>query len=248
MDSREVFPHLAKICEALEDGEAASEAMVEHVMAGGGKEQISAIAGGDPLVFQPPPPGWQSWADVEAHRVMNRSLSSRLDAAEVDLRDPQWTFGKRPFHAAAMRGDGYTLRRLLISGQDPNGVWDDATPLHFIVACNRLDLIELLISRGANVRGPFAPVLVYARSARAVHALVAHGAELDGQDAKGRTALIAAVDVGRNEVAKALIQEGASLDAKDLSGRTALSIALGSNRPDDYAELISLLSGGPAPT
>lgn len=142
-----------------------------------------------------------------------------------------------------MRGDGYTLRRLLVLGEDPNAVWEEATPLHYLVACDRLDLIQLMVSRGADVRGRFAPVLAYCRSARAVHALVAHGADLEGRDDGGRTALIAATDVGRVDVAKALIRVGASPEGKDSAGRTALSIALESNTPGDYADLIEMLRG-----
>lgn len=60
IDSREVFPHLVKICTALEDTESASEGIIEHILAGGARDQLS-VAAGHSVVVPSPPAEWQSW-------------------------------------------------------------------------------------------------------------------------------------------------------------------------------------------
>lgn len=248
-DSREIFPHLAYACLSSHDAVSATEAVMEHLMAGGTPAQLAAVSADLLSIIPSPPSAWQSWSEVASSPAVYRDFSSRLGGSEVDLRDAQWEFGKRPIHSVAIRGDGYSLKRILAEGANPNSRWRNTTALHYATASDRLDLIDLLLYKGATAAGEgFAPVLVYSRSRRAVRRLVENGAELEARDDLGRTALIAATDVGRIEVAISLVEEGASVDATDNRGRTSLAIARSSNTPAHYKELIDLLeSVGPVP-
>ncbi len=62
--------------------------------------------------------------------------------------------------------------------------------------------------------------------------LILAGANLDGQDSSGYTALMWAVGVGDIEIAKLLIEKGANLNIQDRNGDTALDQARKYNRTD----------------
>lgn len=69
--------------------------------------------------------------------------------------------------------------------------------------------------------------------------LIKAGADLNVQDANGKTALMLAVGNNQIDAVKELIKEGAKLNIKDKKGNTALSLAVINNNIDIVKELIN---------
>ena len=90
-------------------------------------------------------------------------------------------------------------------------------------------LLEDLLARGAdpNAKRDGIPLLHFARGAEPTRILLAHGADIEGRDLQGRTALVDSVDDRDTEKAQVLIQSKASLSAGDQFGRTVLHLAIG---------------------
>lgn len=68
-----------------------------------------------------------------------------------------------------------------------------------------------------------------------VQVLLAHGADVNGQDVTGFTALHGAAKAGRLDIAKRLIEAGADVGIKDRNGYTALTYA---GKASDMIELL----------
>ena len=105
------------------------------------------------------------------------------------------------------------------------------TPLHLAVRSHRLDLVELLLDRGAPVNArsdsgrtplhdavlePDLPILL---------CLVFAGADLGAVDRDGRTPLHWAARLQKTAMVTALVNRGAPLDLRDRQGRTPLDLA-----------------------
>jgi hypothetical protein len=104
-------------------------------------------------------------------------------------------------HAALARGDNAAALRMIEAGADleakdgPAG----ASVLHYAVMKGRMPLIDLLISRGADV---------------------------NSRTRNGTTPLHTAVAYARREVAELLIENGADVNARSTGGATPLALAL----------------------
>jgi uncharacterized protein len=123
-----------------------------------------------------------------------------------------------------------------------------ATPLLRAAKAGDLPAIQLLLAHGANVDLPTAtgisPLLAAAgvgstaldtrgryksqpEAILAVQALLDMGANVNGADHSGQTALHGAASWGWNDLVKTLADRHANLMAKDARGRTAADVALG---------------------
>jgi ankyrin repeat protein len=121
---------------------------------------------------------------------------------------------------------------------------------------NHLDLVRVLVARGADVRkaqpdGTTALMIAagvkYALTQEGdpdnagtaddafeiVKLLAERGAEINTENARGETALYGAAFVGRNRVIQYLADRGAKLDVKTKTGLTILDGALNSSVPDE---------------
>lgn len=108
--------------------------------------------------------------------------------------------------------------------------------------------VKLLLAAGANPELPnvngITPVMAAAGNAQSkidtrgryksehdivetIGLLVAAGADINGRDAQGQTALFGAATWGWNDVVRALAARGARLDIKDARGRDAADAAMG---------------------
>jgi ankyrin repeat protein len=117
----------------------------------------------------------------------------------------------------------------LLGYQDPAG----DTPLHHAVARNRLELVELLLARGADPRvrayDGETPLHCAYHGVDAVRMLLAAGVEVDAQEGAGRTALMYECARGEVESVRELLKAGASPDMADRQGLRPLHC--GCNQP-----------------
>ncbi len=140
-----------------------------------------------------------------SHDVIKQLI---FNGAEIEAESKN---GITALIAATQQGHFSAVKALLDGGADPNkkgskGVNDQGfTALHAAVFNSKKDVINLLISRRANV---------------------------DVRDDRGVTPLMLAVLLDKLTVVPTLLNSGADIDAKDHSDRTALIFALIQKNPD----------------
>ena len=117
------------------------------------------------------------------------------------------------------------------------------TPLMLAAIKGRLDLVKLLIARGAYVNREGWTPLHYAASngqpgqLPIIRLLLEQYAFINARSPNDSTPLMMAAGYGSPEAVKLLIDEGAFLDVKNQQGMTALDFASRTNRVD-IAEII----------
>ena len=136
------------------------------------------------------------------------------------------------------------VARLLVErGADAaRGLRDGRGPLFVACQKGRLDVVRLLVQSKAGlceaVAGDGTTPLHLARDPRIVRLLLDGGADIDRADAHGATALLAACQEGRVEVARLLVERGADVERGRDDGATPLIVAC----REGQAELVRLLA------
>ena len=150
------------------------------------------------------------------------------------------------FEAAAT---GQTARLTGLIRKDPllaNAYSTDGfTPLGFAVFFGQREIVEALLSLGAEVNAPSRESMKVTPLASAAAAsqtdiarlLIAHGADVNARAASGHIPLHEASANGNVELVKLLIEKGAKIDARTDDGKTPLDFAVEYKRP----EVIALL-------
>lgn len=138
--------------------------------------------------------------------------------------------GRTVLIAAAARGDLEVVNKLLSRGADPN-VKDKRsyTALSHASEAMYEQVVDALLSRpevDPNSRGlnsrPVLLAYVWRDSKARVEKLLAHGADVNAQDADGDTALHGAAQTGNVEIMQMLLDKGANPNAQNHSGGTPL--------------------------
>ena len=154
-----------------------------------------------------------------------------------------------PLMEAVRHGDTAAVRALLDEGGDVNAPEvDGTTVLHRAVHRDRLDLADLLIRAGANVRAAnrygVAPLsLACLNGSEAMVArLLEAGADPETAQPGGETALMTAARTGNADVVRQLLARGADVNAtEEWKGQTALMWAAAE---DNAAAVKALIAGG----
>ena len=138
--------------------------------------------------------------------------------------------GRTVLISAAARGDLEVVNALLSRGADPN-VKDQRgyTALSHAVDAMYEDVVDALLNhpgvdpdcRGLNGR-PVLLAYVWREDKQRVEKLLAHGANVNAQDADGDGALHGAAKAGNVEMIRMLLDKGANPNAKNRSGGTPL--------------------------
>jgi hypothetical protein len=137
-----------------------------------------------------------------------------------------------PFVRAAQEDDLEALAAL-IAGQDVN-LRDErsgTTALEHAVKNANLEMVELLLSSGANVNAKnengetVLMMLDDDATSDLVWDLINAGADVNLKDDSGNTALMQTASENNSEALKALLDAGAEVNARNENGRTALMLA-----------------------
>ena len=157
------------------------------------------------------------------------------------------TAAESPIAEAAARGDREAVRALLKKAADVNAAQGDGmTALHWAAMNGDLELAEMLIVAGANVRattrlGAYTPLYLASQQGQApiIQALIAAGADLHSGTPNGTSPLMVAAAAGDVAAVKVLVDHGADVNAADgVRAQTPLMYAAASNR----AAVIELLA------
>ena len=164
------------------------------------------------------------------------ALSIGINAAESPVAD------------AASRGDRDAVKALLKQAADVNAAQGDGmTALHWAAMNGDLELAQMLIFAGANVRattrlGTYTPLYLASQQGhgKLIEALVKAGGDVKAGTPNGTTPLMVAAASGEVDAVRVLIDNGADVNAKDgVRNQTALMYAAASNRPAVIALLAS---------
>lgn len=164
-------------------------------------------------------------------------------------------YGEPPIIIAALMGNEDIVRILVAAGArvDQRDKSGDTAMLRVILSGARPDMVETLLSLGANIEGTNAytkttPLLQAAHGTSPNHTaivklLLAHHAQVDAANGIGETALILALQQGNEASARLLLSAGANVRLGDRRGTTPLIAAA----PNGSAEIIkTLLAAGAA--
>jgi uncharacterized protein len=152
-----------------------------------------------------------------------------------------------PVADAAMRGDTDTVRTLLKQGADVNqSQGDGMTALHWAAMSGNMELVDMLLYAGANVRattrlGGYTALHVASQSGQSavIDALINARADIDAVTTTGATALMLASTSGSTDTVKRLLDHKANVNAVDKANEeTALMFAAALDRTDVVRLLI----------
>ncbi len=170
--------------------------------------------------------------------VMALGLSVMLAAATADA----------PVAEAAARGDMAAVKALLKSASDVNAAQGDGmTALHWAAMNGDLEMSQMLVFAGANVRattrlGSYTPLFLASQQGHApvIEALLKAGSDVSAGTPNGTTPLMVAAAAGRVDAVKALVDAGAEVNAKDgVRQQTPVIYAAAANRADVITYLAS---------
>jgi ankyrin repeat protein len=180
------------------------------------------------------------------------------DDKKEDKKDA--TISQEMMHAIVQDKPG-DVKTLLDQGQALEAKQNGQTALHIAAMNGKVDILTVLIARGASVNvqdeNGITPLMLAARDGRleAVQALIAQGAKIPVQDKLGENALHIAAAHGKTDVVSALLDRGADIRATTNTGLNALVFALnriaqpGANKNDtDLVKFIKSKYGAGADT
>jgi ankyrin repeat protein len=133
---------------------------------------------------------------------------------------------------AIVQGNPSEVKQLLDKGDAVDATQNGQTALHFAAMNGKIDIISILIARGAKVdiqddQG-VTPLMLAASQGKldAVQTLLAQGAKIETQNKLGENALHIAGAHGKKEIVAALLDRGANIHATTNNGLNVLVFAL----------------------
>jgi len=146
-------------------------------------------------------------------------------------------FKVTPLASAAFKGYTEVAAVLLAHGADPRCVDSSNPPLMLATLASRLEMVRLLLDRGARPQDCSSTILQGVRTRQIAELLIDHGLDVN-EPIRGVPPLLWTVG-GTSEVAELLVERGADVNAADYEGRTGLHAAAEHNN----ARLIKFLLG-----
>lgn len=174
------------------------------------------------------------WFTVSGQRpAMLRKLIAM--GADLSIKNED---GDNLLFRAIVTGNRELVQILLDNGFDPvqpNG--NKITPIEYAANANSVEIMDLLVSKGASLTVPSPRMSLLFRAAvsggaEALHYLLDRGFAIDEQAANGRTPLLMALDFGNVEAARGLMMRGANINLANSDGTVPVEIAVKKGSPD----------------
>lgn len=160
------------------------------------------------------------------------------EQALKQLEQMNLPFNARTFIQCSTEGDTSSIKLFLDSGMDINIVNKETTALIEAARNDHIDIVKLLLERGANVnlgkdgKGTALYWTVrdsYSKTKEIVALLLEHGADVNAKTVFGFTPLMVARD---KEIASMLVESGSDIHAKTKENGTVLYQACMNGHPD----------------
>ncbi|KAK5652321.1 hypothetical protein OQA88_10671 [Cercophora sp. LCS_1] len=175
-----------------------------------------------------------------------------VDTKRVRLEVASHEGSRRPMHQAAQNGHLETINILIAAGADPKPEetcfdTDIPSPFWFACASGNLEIVKLLLEKGADIRFAVGRssktalhAAAYAGRAEVAELLLEKECDIDAKEEDGWTALLIAAQEGHLRFLNLLLDRGANIDAVEKDGATALWIASQQGRADIVRRLLEL--------
>jgi ankyrin repeat protein len=187
-------------------------------------------------------------ADIASTEVIQLLLKSGADANSTNAD------GETALHLVARSGNLDAARMLIKAGArvDARDNFGQQTPLMWAVARRHAAMVDLLVSKGADVnargavrdyqrvataesrakqldRGGLTPLMYAAREncRDCVEILLKHGVDVNLPDPSGVSPLVIAMMNNNWDIAKRLVEGGADVNQWDMYGQSPLAVAIG---------------------
>ncbi len=161
-----------------------------------------------------------------AHLGLTKMIHRRLDTG-ADVNEPN-ELGETALMIAAEQGNLKLMEMLLEKGADLTAQGIPA--LSYAARRGRTKTVKYLMDKGVDVTkkgaGPNLVDVIHNGHIDVLKMLLAHGADVNMQDAYGRTALMEAADLDWLEIVLFLLENGADINLSEKNGATAVSLAL----------------------
>jgi hypothetical protein len=140
-----------------------------------------------------------------------------------------------PLHYASFLGMHDIVKYLIVEhSQDVDALGFDKkeTPLHVASRHGNVEIAQLLLEHGANVKAQdddeCTPLLLASQCGHVEVALILldHGADTEARDYMGRVPLLLGLEYGHVEVVQILLEHGADTEAQDKGGWSPMELAL----------------------
>jgi Ankyrin repeat len=236
IDIRDVLPTLAEAAWRCGDNDDARGALYELLVAAGEGAVPAGEWAHELRVALPAPPSGKPWPE---HVPLDPFwLIEEIDESREGDFDPLYTGGKLPLHVASDRGDGYTVKKLVLAGADVNAPWKDGDsvwlPIHGVTYRDRPDLVRLLLEHGASVIAPRHSLICQARSGAMARLLIERGARIS--EVGEQDPLLVAVQMRRPEVVEELLRAGADSSILTEEGFTLIEFTQRFAKADEGAK------------
>jgi ankyrin repeat protein len=167
------------------------------------------------------------WFTVSGQRP---AMLRKLIALDADLSNKN-SQGDNMLFRAILTRNPELVQILLDNGFDPKQTNAyEMIPIELAAGMNSVEIINLLISKGADLRDSTRMPLLHratvSRGAEVLHYLLDRGFDIDEVDRNGRTPLMMAVDFENFEAARALILRGANINLANSEGTVPIQIAV----------------------
>jgi ankyrin repeat protein len=200
---------------------------------------------------------WFEKAALQGHAMAAESLKALGRQTQVVITDMTVEQRNNALMQASRPGETELVRSLLVEQwEEPTNPAGQRTALLEAITAVHADIVSLLLKHGANpngitnggaIQGRAIPLHCAVRSGNTdiVVSLLEAGADVEGVDEAGNTALIIAATKGSNDMVKALLTGGASTETSDDREWTALTVARQKNH--QQTEQILIKSGATDP-
>ena len=161
------------------------------------------------------------------------TLSSPITLTDKTLTDKTPTDAYASLKAAVCRNDIGVVKALIKAGTDLRPVtWHDTSVLMIAAQKGYTDVLQVLITAGANVNTGYDRLPLHAAAEQGhlavVQRLLNSGADIHSKEESGRTALMLAANHGHLPIVQMLVSRGADANAVS-QGETALMLAAQNN-------------------
>ncbi len=179
------------------------------------------------------------------HVFMSRLLGKNGPDFEAFYELSKYGLPTDPSHSTTSKRRAQIVHSLIDHSADVHASSQGFTPLHIAALTAQEQLVEILLSNGAEASGIPVITAYYGLTSETVDLLLTHGANVSATDSRwNKTALTWTAEIGPPSMLKVLLSHGANVNHQDKQGSSALHYA-GANARNESIKLLLDASADP---